>query len=324
MSSQPGQLKWHYRWLWRRLRRLVFSKLYRDSNRDLHRSILVAGTARSGTTWLGDILASQLRGRVMFEPFHSRKVKAYSHYHYFHYMHPHEKDEGLAAFCRTVFSGEIRDKWIDGYVEVLLPQYRIIKEIRANLLLKWIQNNFPQVPQLFIIRHPCAVVLSRMALNWDTDRDIESFLAQPKLVEDFLGEKLDVIKKAVHPEEKHAIIWCVTNLIPLRQFQENELNVLFYENLCTQPEVEIARLFQAIQLGYQDSLFNTLEVPSTTTRPTSAIVIGEDNLSRWQNRLHSKQIDKILNVVEAFGLEYLYGDSLIPQMCHGYLNASHI
>jgi len=298
----------------RRLRRLVCSKLYRDTNRDLQKSILVAGAARSGTTWLGDILASQLHGRILFEPFHSRKVKAFSDYHYFHYMRPHEKDEALITLCQRVFSGDIRNKWIDNHVEVLWPQYRIIKEIRANLMLKWIQNHFPQVPQLFIIRHPCAVVLSRLALKWDTDRDIEPLLAQPKLVEDFLREKMDVIREAVSPEEKHAIIWCITNLIPLKQFQKDELNIFFYEHLCTQPHEEITRLFQSIQLDYGSALFNTLKTPSTTARPTSAIVVGEDNLSRWQNRLRSRQIDKILGVVEAFGLEHLYGDSLTPQM----------
>jgi hypothetical protein len=279
----------------------------------------VAGTARSGTTWLGDILAWQLHGRIMFEPFHARKVKPFSQYHYFHYMRPDEKDEVLGAFCQRLFSGDIRDRWVDSYVEVLSPQYRIVKEIRANLMLKWIQNHFPQVRQLFIIRHPCAVVLSRMTLNWDTDRDIEPFLAQPKLVEDFLGEKMDVIKGALSPEEKHAVIWCVTNLIPLRQFQNGELNVLFYEHLCSQPYEEFTRLFQSLQIDYQDSLFNILKAPSTTAKLTSAVVVGEDTLSHWQSRLHSKQIDKILNVVEAFGLEQLYGDSVTPQMRLGYL-----
>jgi hypothetical protein len=315
MTSRPSQLKWRSQWAWRRLRRLVCSKLYRDSNRDLHKSILVAGTARSGTTWLGDILASQLNGRIMFEPFHSRKVKAFNQYHYFHYMRPDEKDEALADFCQRVFSGDIRDKWIDNYIEVLRPQYRVIKEIRANLWLKWIHNQFPQVPILFIIRHPCAVVLSRMTLNWDTDRDIEPFLAQPKLLEDFLGQKMDVIRDAKSPEEKHAVIWCVSNLIPLQQFQKEELNVIFYENLCIQPEAEVARLFQSIQLDYHNSLFTALEAPSTTTVLSSAIVTGANRVNSWQNKLTSRQIDNILSVVRAFGLDYLYGDSITPLAC---------
>lgn len=278
MNTPQNQWKWRFQWWRRRLKRLACSQLYRDTNRDLHKSILVAGTARSGTTWLGDILAAQLPGRVMFEPFHPRKVKAFSRYQYFHYMRPHEEDEALAAYCHRIFSGDIRDRWIDNYTEVLSPQYRIIKEIRANLMLKWIHLHFPQVRQLFIMRHPCAVVLSRMTLNWDTDRDLESFLAQPKLLEDDLGEKMQIMREALSPEEKHAVIWCIHNLIPLQQFPQDELNLVFYEHLCLQPEIELPRLFQLIQLDYEPSLFR-LDKPSPTTVQTSAVVTGGSRLS---------------------------------------------
>ena len=320
MSNRQRQLKWRSQWLWRRLKRLAYSKLYQDTHRDLHKSILVAGTARSGTTWLGDILAAQLNGRIMFEPFHARKVKAFSHYHYFQYMRPNEANEDLATYCQRVFSGDIRDGWIDNYVEVRSPQYRIIKEIRANLMLKWIQTHFPQVRQLFIIRHPCAVVLSRLTLNWDTDRDIEPFLSQSKLMKDFLEKKMDIITAATAPEEKHAVIWCVSNLIPLQQFQKGELQVLFYENLCTQPEVEISQLFQSMQLDYDDSLLDTLDIPSTTTIQTSAIITGDNRVNSWQNELSSQQIDRVLSIVQAFGLEYLYGDKTTPSHCCRYPN----
>lgn len=312
MSKRQTQIQWHAQWFWRRVKRLVCSQLYWDPNRDLHRSFLVAGTARSGTTWLGDILAAQINGRVMFEPFQARKVNAYKDYNYFHYMRPNEVDEVLADYCQRIFSGDIRDKWIDNYIEILSPQYRVVKEIRANLMLKWIHNHFPQVRQLFVIRHPCAVVLSRMTLNWDTDRDIEPFLNQPKLMEDFLDEKMDVIMAATAPEEKHAVIWCIHNLVPLKQFAKDELNIVFYEDLCTQPEIELPRLFQLVQLDYKPSLFETMDLPSSTAVPTSAIVTGDNRVNSWQKKLTIEQIDRILSIVRKFGLDHLYGDSATP------------
>jgi hypothetical protein len=235
-------------------------------------------------------------------------------------MRPNEKNEELAAYCKRIFSGAIRDKWIDSYIEVLSPDYRIIKEIRANLFLKWINNQFPQVPQIFIIRHPCAVVLSRMSLNWDTDSDIEPFLAQPELVEDYLRGKMEVIQEADSPEEKHAVIWCISNLIPLRQFCKGELNVVFYEDLVTQPEIEIPAIFRSLQLNFDDSLFSTLDTPSGTTVQTSAIVTGFSRVHDWQNKLNVNQIDKILSVVHRFGLEDLYGDSATPNKLSSWTN----
>jgi hypothetical protein len=84
------------------------------------------------------------------------------------------------------------------------------------------------------MRHPCAVVLSRIELGWATDRDIEPFLVQPHLLEDHLDPYFDLIYRAETVEEKHAVIWSVSNLVPLKQFNSNEWKVVYYENLCTQ------------------------------------------------------------------------------------------
>jgi hypothetical protein len=68
------------------LRRRVYAALYRDTVGRLDRSMIVAGTARSGTTWLAEIIASQVPCRIMFEPFQPRKVQAYSQFEYFQYL----------------------------------------------------------------------------------------------------------------------------------------------------------------------------------------------------------------------------------------------
>jgi hypothetical protein len=76
---------------------------------------------------------------------------------------------GFTSFARKVFTGEIRNRWIDRQNERIYSRYRLIKEIRINLALKWLHDNFPEVPILFLMRHPCAVVASRMELGWATD-----------------------------------------------------------------------------------------------------------------------------------------------------------
>jgi hypothetical protein len=307
---------WQYKKLQKRLLRRINSRLYHDSDRTIKKSILVAGTARSGTTWLGSIIASQVPCRMMFEPFHSGKVEEFRPFHYFQYMRPTEPNGQLQSYCQKIFSGNIRHHWIDREVEHLKPRYRLIKEIRANLFLKWIALTFPEIPLLFIIRHPCAVVLSRMQLDWATDTDIEPFLAQPDLLEDFLADKMDVITQAKTVEEKHAIIWCISNLVPLKQFGPNGLNVIFYENLVLQPEFEIPKLFHAINLPYKDTVFTQISEPSTTSVNSSAIVTGDNKITHWQKELSPTQIRNILTIVEAFELDNLYGESIIPLSPH--------
>ena len=296
-----------YQRLYRRLIQTACSKLYRDAQRLTSNSIMIAGTARSGTTWLADIIASQRPCRIMFEPFNPQLVSAFRAFHYFHYMRPAERNPELLTYCRRIFTGDIRHKWIDRQVEHLFPQYRLIKEVRANLLLKWLNKAFPEVPLLFLVRHPCAVVSSRIHLGWATDTDIDSFIAQATLVEDFLSTKMDVIRSAETEAEKHAVIWCVHHLVPFKQFNSADLPVVFYENLCLQPELEVPKIFHAINQHFDNSVYEHLSIPSVTTTRRDAV-----RIDRWQEELSPKQIDGILRIVDAFGLSEIYGNSPIP------------
>ncbi len=227
-------------------------------------------------------------------------------------MRPAEQNSRLRSYCQKVFTGDIRHPWIDRQTEHLFPQCRVIKEIRANLFLKWIHTAFPEIPLLFIVRHPCAVALSRMQLGWWTDRDIGPLLSQPKLIDDFLVDKLDIVWRAQTVEAKHAVIWCISNLVPIKQFQANGLTVIFYENLCTRPEDEVPKIFRAMSHDFNGSIFEFLNKPSTTSRHTSAIVTGANKVTRWKSKLSTKQIDNVLSVVRDFGLDYIYGDSFTP------------
>jgi hypothetical protein len=255
----------------------------------------------------------------MFEPFYSSKVPAFGEFNYFQYMRPHEMNRALYDYCSRVFTGDIRDRWIDHQVEQLRPEIRIIKAIRANLFLRWIHSSFPEIPLIFVIRHPCAVVLSRMNLDWATDSDIEPFLSQADLVEDYLSDKLDIIRSAQSPVEKHAIIWCISNLVPIKQFLPGKLNMLFYEDLCLQPEVEIPRLFGAIQMPYGDSVLAKLDRPSTTSLRTSAVVTGQHKVEQWKKELSLTQIRKIYRIVRVFGLDDIYGEASTPAVTSSFM-----
>lgn len=297
---------------YRRAIQLFGSHFYFNPNPDTRRTILVVGTARSGTTWLSDLIASQIPSRILFEPFNPDLVSTYGRFHYFQYIRPGTEDPEFYAFAKKVFTGEIRNRWIDSQNERIISKFRLVKEIRANLALRWLHDSFPEVPKIFIMRHPCAVVLSRMELGWATDRDIESFLSQPKLVEDYLSPYLDLICNTENVEEKHAVIWSISNIVPLKQFNSNEWKVVYYENLCTHPERELPEIFEAIGYPYSVPLVTHSNRPSQTTRRASAVVTGTDKIGNWKQKLRRSQIDNILRVVQAFGLGHLYGDSTLP------------
>jgi len=290
----------------------ITSRLYIDRHRDPGRSVMIAGTARSGTTWLADLFAAMTPSRVLFEPYNPGKVNEISDLHYFQYLRPEDNHQHLFDYTLKVVSGRIRNRWIDRQNTVIFPSRRIIKDVRVNLFLQWFRDHFPKVPVVFILRHPCAVVLSRMELGWATDKDIASFLAQEDLLADHLEKYLDLIRAAKSIEEKHAIIWCVHYLIPLRQFQDNPPVMVYYEDLCVNPEEELKRI-QPL-LGEKTSPVLPLPSlhPSLTSSAHSAVVAGQNRLSRWKMTLDVQQVAIIMRVVRAFGLDHLYDESLLP------------
>ena len=296
----------------RRIIQQIASRFYINPDADLDKSIVVAGTARSGTTWLGDLISSQVPSRILFEPFHPGLVPEYRGFNYFQYMRPGTENPKFQAFAQKVFTGEIRNHWIDRQNERIFSHIRLVKEIRANLALKWLHDHFPGVPIVLLIRHPCAVVRSRMELDWATDTDIKPLLSQPELIEDHLLPYMDLIKNAKTIEEKHATIWCVSNLVPLKQFNPGEVKIVYYENLCTQPENELSCLFEFLGQSYTESVVDIINQPSQTTKLTSAVVRGIDKIENWKKKLSPSQIDSVLRTVDAFGMSHLYGESVLP------------
>lgn len=295
-------LKFQIKKIYRKLTSVIIRSIYQDNIRDLGKSILVAGSARSGTTWLADVIASHDKRRIMFEPFNPNLVPEYSKFNYFQYMRPEDYDQNLYDFCHKVFTGNIRNAWIDREIRVVHPQGRVIKCIRSTLMLRWLDIQFPEVPKVFIVRHPCAVVLSRMKLGWATDDDIRHFLSQPKLMSDFLADKLEIIARAKTDEEKHAIIWCITNLVPVQQFVGQKLNLVFYEQVVQNPTEGIARIFQILGLPVNDVVLMNISQPSLTSTASSAILTGKNLTDQWKNELSAPMIDSILSIVNEFGL----------------------
>lgn len=290
----------------------VCAALYREVSTDPRDTIFVAGAARSGTTWVAELITSQTHGRLMFEPFNPDLVLPYARFNYFQYMRPEHDDVELLRFVESVLSGSIRDPWIDRYVDRLRPRGRLIKDIRANLLLRWIHDRFPEVPMVFVIRHPCAVVASRMKLGWATDGDIGCFVDQSDLVDDFLADKLEIIKGATTDAEKHAIIWCISNLVPLTQFDDAELNVVFYEELRRSPETEVPRLFDLLGIGCAPEAIRTAARSSMTAKGH----VRRTDMSpaeMWHTHLPPDLERSVLKIVESFGLSYLYDDNGKPQ-----------
>jgi hypothetical protein len=272
-------------------------------------TILLAGSGRSGTTWLSELIAAHPNVRVIFEPFDPRRVEDPAALGLHTYLRPGTPLPEQEDFVRRVLEGRVENEWTRQLGRRWWARRRLVKTIRANLLLGWLDAIF-DVAVVYCIRHPCAVALSRAQLGWEAHLD--RLLAQPDLVTDHLEPYLDVIGAARTDLERHAVAWCIENLVPLRQMAAYDWTLCSYEKMCREPNGEIARVYGRLGLGCS-WLARRRNVVAHTARPESAVVQGRDPVVEWRRRLSAAEIDAVCAIVRAFDID-LYDESEMPHL----------
>jgi hypothetical protein len=274
------------------------------SSTDPSQTILLAASGRSGTTWLGNIIAANPNVRIFFEPFDSRRVREAACLPRHAYARPDSNYPEWESFVGKVLRGEIENNWINRQGKRWWATQRLIKDIRANLMLGWIERLFkPKI--IWMTRHPCAVVNSRVKLKWGPHLD--AYLAQPELVEDYLHPFLPVIQEAQTEVQKHAVDWCIENLVPLHQSRHHNWTFCTYEDLYRQPEVEANRILHSLGLRKTWFTGRAIRRITITARPESAVVSGHNPILQWKKELSEREAEDVLSIVSAFGIR-LYND----------------
>jgi hypothetical protein len=292
----------------------IVGQLHLDRNADYRATIFLAGSGRSGTTWIADIINYRNEYRHISEPFHRKNVPMARDFGYRQYIRPDDRDPRYLDPAGRILSGRIRNLWTDKYNRKLVAGRRFVKEVRANLFLKWLRVNFPEMPIVLLLRHPCAVAASRMKLDWEGGADLRGFLAQPALMEDHLEPFHSEMAAARDPFERMILFWCAENYVPLRQLSPGDAHVACYEHFVLRPEAEVRDLFAYIGKPFEPEALNGVGKPSMATRKDSAILAGGSVLDGWRRTISDEQVARAVEILGRFGLDRLYGPGPEPLM----------
>jgi len=294
--------------------RLLFSKLYLDRDKRSGNTVLVAGSGRSGTTWLAQILNFRKEFRMIFEPFHNQKVEQWRSFPRRLYLSGREESEEVHRLVEAVLRGDIRNRWADSYNTKFFCRKRIVKDIRINLMLDYIHTNFPRLPIIFLMRHPCAVALSRMRLGWDRwDTDLGDFLGQENLMEDHLAGFREILAGCEDGFEREICFWAVENFLPVKQLSREKILFLSYEQLATEPKRELERVFCYLNRDYDERVWNAVDRNSRTTWRKGPVPSGAERVAAWEGLLEDGQKRRAVEILEAFGLSRIYAEDPMPK-----------
>lgn len=277
----------------------------RDLGGDHRDAVFLAGSGRGGTTWLADLICRGGGYRLVFEPFYSKRVRICEHFNSKQYLRPDDERKKFFGPARSILSGEVRSAWTDRFRGRFAVRRRLVKDIRANLLLGWMKARFPETPMILLMRHPCAVAASRLRLGWKDN--LEETMRQEDLVEDFLAPFESEIRAAKTPFERHIFLWCIDNYVPMMQLGPDDLHLVFYEHLRARPEDELRGIFAFLGQDFDERALRETERPSSLSRNGTVAPTDE-----WRASLGGKQIERAIEILSLFGLDGIYNKDLMP------------
>lgn len=295
------------------------NKIYSYSNRysDIgseNNCIFVAGSGRSGTTWLASILSEIYAYRILFEPFYSLHIQVDGINDFFHHRFIDNGESKYNKDIEFVLKGKYKMK----YRNPLFRTYkgRIVKDICANLFLHIIHEIMPRLPIIFIVRHPCSVVLSRLkkrewSSEWGLHADI--FNNQKLLIDKFFNGR---IYKPQNELEDHIITYCFENFYPLKVLKGCDyIYQIYYESLLLDFENQMTKLVDYIeafsnQRAKVKSIKSILGTTSLANPNNLELILQKpiEHVEQWKKSLKGKDIQKILNILDDFELGFVDKD----------------
>ena len=296
---------------------------------------LIAGSGRSGTTWVQDALADANDLRPVFEPLHpwvSELGVKYSH----KALSAAEEHPDLCQFIADVCAGRRNRLWTtyrrqyrllfpppaklasrDGlaityrlWMKFLkeFPQLHaasrrsvpLVKDIRANLMLGWLARKC-DCRTVLILRHPGAVLESEMRGRWSAGSVLDRFRSDARLHELTGGRYRKLLTRELSPVEALATRWVIENQWPVERASIDGVTVVHYERLKTSPETEWARMCRALELANVPSDAARARPSQQSAREGSAATQSSTRQPGWMERLTKEQIERIQDVLDEVG-----------------------
>jgi len=284
------------------------------------RPILVSGLHRSGTTWIGRMLAFSGELAYVSEPLnvhHRPGVLSSPVKHWYSYISSQNEGEYLAAFEKTLqlrygiwkelFSLRslhdllrmLRDAFIFGRGRIT-RQRVLLKDPFALFSVPWFAEGL-DCEVVIAIRHPAAFVSSLKRLDWSFD--FGDLLAQPALMRDYLEPfRSDMEKVPNDLIVQASLLWRI-NAHVLKQFQAKfpQFHILKHDELSREPLDSFRKLYSALGLRFTRSVEKEILLATGPGNPKrgsrksiyNTRLDSAANLDNWKRRLSKTEIERI-------------------------------
>ena len=317
---------------------------------------IVVGFGRSGTTWVQDVLAQSNQLRAVFEPLHPIMLRSFDP-GMAGYREAGDDDPQLRAYLEKYLLGDFHSLWVDYRVmqRRLVPrgedqwslrglrsvamshrlaarnirrywrqrghEQRIVKFVRANMMLSWLQRSF-DARIVYIVRHPAAVVLSqlRAARFWHPRRTIEQYRQDKRLLETLDKPTATMVCEPLEYIEACALQWCIEVRTALNQARDSGITVVFYEELIEHGRPEWQRILRALGLHSipEDDLVMMPSQQAWGDKAKNAGLVRR--YESWMQQGDKDVIARVQNVLDATSTDLYRVSEYLPLNADRYRN----
>lgn len=270
-----------------------------------NKHIIILGSARSGTSWLSETMASKPRYRMLFEPEHETQTPKGHLICDKWYSNPNDSLEAYKYLIK-VFKNRVNCDWIaqnsnrsfKRHLWPFIPKKYVVKFVRANLLSNYFNNCF-NIPVVHVIRNPYDVIKSQDRVKFPWLYDLSRFVEQndlKQLILDHYNFDISNYKQLGHIEVL-TLRWCIENVIPLEIIKNNNrlFKMIRYEDLKSNIEV-YKSLCNDFGIETVQDLESRYKQPSSKTHSDSVIIKKNKETNEWT----SADLIKINGILEIF------------------------
>jgi len=274
--------------------------------------ILVTGSHRSGTTWVGKMLAFADNVQYIYECFHPNGILRNKGIFNPWFKYLTSETEPFLSELDRIFNFNYTFSEAYGLFDAQgrfnlrntparIEFYKACKQIKqhnanpipllkdpiALFSLPWLVEHF-NIRPIILIRHPAAFVSSLLRLNWRFD--FNNFLLQDKLMDEYLSLFKDELTNGYKddPVKEASLLWnCLHQVILHHQSSREGWIFKRHEDLSSNPIKEFKGVFASLGLNYNKEIENKI------INHTSSKNIGE---VKHQKQIHQIQRDSKVNI----------------------------
>src|SRR5215216_1431173 len=288
---------------------------------DILHPILVTGTHRSGTTWIGKMLAADSSTAYISEPLnvlHRPGVLRAKVTRWYQYICDENQDEYLPAFrelldfdyhlwteirsirSRRDFLRMGRDFAIF-YNGLMRGQRMLLKDPFAVFSTEWFAKCL-NCKVVIAVRHPAAFVSSLKRLNWPFE--FQDLLDQPLLMRDFLEPYRRQMQAAKSEDVigQSALLWTLIYHSVHTTLQRNPgFIAVRHEDIARDPANGFREMYKKLDLDFTTRVEKTILNSSSSDNPIepsrkniySVKLDSRTNIDNWKKRLSAEEIKRV-------------------------------